>query len=128
MKTAWCIMMILMDREGWISSIQVSVISVPLREGYASGLFLLEAMASGIPVVQPAVGAMPEIIKASGGGITYPQNDPSTLAMALKNLLTDPEKLEKLSHLARKGVEEEFNIYRKTEKMMEVYRKSGAKE
>jgi glycosyltransferase involved in cell wall biosynthesis len=106
---------------------RVSIISVPLREGYASGLFLLESMASGIPVVQPALGAMPEIIEASGGGITYPVNEPAALANALKELLTDPERLEKLSLAARNGVEKEFNIYQKTEKMIEVFTKTGIK-
>jgi glycosyltransferase involved in cell wall biosynthesis len=104
---------------------RVSVISVPLREGYASGLFLLEAMASGVPVVQPELGAFPEIVNSTGGGITYPTNDPVTLAGALSSLLSDPARIEELSLAARKGVEEEFNIHSKTEKMIEIYRKAA---
>jgi glycosyltransferase involved in cell wall biosynthesis len=105
---------------------KVSLVSVPLREGYAFGLFLLEAMASGIPVVQPAIGAFPEIINTSGGGITYPENNPVELAAALAALLNDPARAEELSLEARKGVEKDFNIYNKTEKMIEVFRKAGA--
>jgi len=105
----------------------VSIVSVPLREGFASGLFMLEAMASGIPVVQPAVGAMPEIIESSGGGITYPENDPTILANALKELLNDPAKVQELGLSARKGIEEEFNIYKKTEKIIDVFQKSVEK-
>jgi glycosyltransferase involved in cell wall biosynthesis len=105
---------------------RVSIVSVPLREGYASGLFSLEAMASGIPVVQPAVGAFPEIIEATGGGITYSPNDPATLAAALAGLLNDPAQLEKLSVAARKGIEKNFDIHQKADRMIEVFRKSGA--
>ena len=106
---------------------RVSLVSVPVREGYATGLFLLEAMASGIPAVQPAVGAFPEIIKASGGGVTYDQSDSSALANALKNLLDNPQKLEELSNAARQGVEREFNIHKNAEKMIDVFHQSGLK-
>jgi len=107
---------------------RVSLMAVPLREGYAFGLFLLEAMASGIPVVQPALGAFPEIIDASDGGVTYPENTAQALAAALADLLNDPKKVEKLSLAARKGVEDNFNIHKKTEKMIEVFRTAGAKD
>ena len=43
------------------------MISVPVRIGEAFGMYLLEAMASGVPVVQPALGAFPEIVDVSGG-------------------------------------------------------------
>jgi len=106
---------------------RVSVVSVPAREGYAFGLFMLEAMASGIPVVQPDLGAFPEIIGTSGGGIIYPENDPATLASTLADLLNNPGKMADMSLAARKNVEENFDIFKTTEKMIEVYRKSGAK-
>ena len=50
---------------------KVQMITVPVRIGEAFGMYLLEAMASGVPVVQPALGAFPEIIESSGGGVTY---------------------------------------------------------
>ena len=104
---------------------RVSVISVPLREGYAFGLFLLEAMASGIPAVQPEEGAFPEIINATGGGILYPDNDAISLSSSLADLLNNPEKLEELSRNARKGVEERFNIFQTSARMMEIFQNAG---
>jgi glycosyltransferase involved in cell wall biosynthesis len=106
---------------------KVTVISVPQREGYAFGLFLLEAMASGIPVVQPDLGAFPEIIGTEGAGILYPENEPAPLASALADFLNDPGRMAEMSLAARKNVEENFNIYDTTGKMIEVFRKSGVK-
>ena len=50
---------------------KVSVVSVPVRNGEAFGIYLLECMVSGVPVVQPALGAFPEIIGLTGGGLVY---------------------------------------------------------
>lgn len=100
---------------------KVSLISVPVRKGEAFGIYLLESMASGIPVVQPALGAFPEIINLSGGGLTYEPNSPAELAKSLANLLSDPEKMDKLSKAGREGVEKHFHISVQVEKMLEVY-------
>ena len=89
---------------------KVSILSVPVRQGEAFGIYLAEAMASGIPVVQPSVGAFPEIIEKTNGGLLYGENKPELLAEALKTLLGDREKLRTLSVSARKGAEEGLNI------------------
>jgi len=102
---------------------KVSVISVPVRNGEAFGMYLLESMASGVPVVQPALGAFPEIVKLSGGGIIYEHNTPQSLCDALAELLSDPEKLNQLSVNARKGVETKFNIHDHAKEMIAVYQK-----
>jgi glycosyltransferase involved in cell wall biosynthesis len=100
---------------------KVSMISVPVLEGEAFGLYLIEAMASGVPVVQPALGAFPEIIKKSGGGITYFPNEPAQLAGSLAGLLRDPGRLEMLSSMGRKGVERHFNIKEQSDTMIGIY-------
>ena len=100
---------------------KVSVISVPVRKGEAFGMYLLEAMASGIPVVQPSLGAFPEIVNLSGGGVIYQYNTPLALCEALSALLSDSEKLNNLSLNARKGVEVNFNIHDHAKEMIEVY-------
>lgn len=100
----------------------VAVVSVPVRKGEAFGIYLLESMSSGIPVVQPALGAFPEIVELSGGGITYEPNTPEALADALKKMLSDPKKLDEIARQARKGVEQHFHVEGQVKKMLEVYK------
>lgn len=101
---------------------KVSVISVPVRNGEAFGIYLLEAMSSGIPVIQPSLGAFPEIVKLSGGGVNYEPNSPAELAKTLSEVLSDPEKLDKLSRDGRAGVEKHFHVDGQVKSMVEVYR------
>jgi glycosyltransferase involved in cell wall biosynthesis len=101
---------------------KVSVISVPVLNGEAFGIYLLEAMASGIPVVQPRLGAFPEIIEASKGGVIYEPNEPAVLAEQLGALLSGKEKLDDMAKQARKGVEEHFHVEGHVAKMIEEYR------
>ena len=101
----------------------ISVMSVPVRKGEAFGMYLLEAMASGIPVVQPALGAFPEIIEVSGGGIIYEPNTPEKLAETIMNILDDKELLTMKSRNGYKGVLEHFNIWDQTEKLLAFYKK-----
>jgi glycosyltransferase involved in cell wall biosynthesis len=100
---------------------QVAVLSVPVRHGEAFGIYLTEAMAAGIPVVQPALGAFPEIVSGSGGGVIYPENTPSALAEALKNLLSDEPLLSTLSAQARQSIEQTFNIHDLSREMAGIY-------
>jgi glycosyltransferase involved in cell wall biosynthesis len=102
---------------------KVSVISVPVVEGEAFGLYLLESMASGVPVVQPALGAFPEIIEKSSGGIIYQPNTPEALAGALSGLLGNQDKLNQLSEAGRKGIEQKFNVHQEAKDVVDRYAK-----
>jgi len=100
---------------------KISLLSVPVRNGEAFGIYLLEAMASGIPVVQPAVGAFPEIVKLAKGGILYQLNSPAQLADALAGLLPDTDLLDKLSSDGRAGIEKHFNTSKLTIEIIRIY-------
>lgn len=100
---------------------KVSVVSVPVRNGEAFGIYLLECMASGVPVVQPALGAFTEIIELSGGGVIYKENTPEELEGALEKLLSDQEEMDCLSRRGKEGVDRYFHIDVQAEKMVEVY-------
>jgi len=99
----------------------ISVLSVPVRKGEAFGIYLLEAMSSGVPVVQPALGAFPEIVKLSQGGQTYEPNTPEALAKSLKQMLGDVNKLDAFAESARKGVEKHFHVDGQVRRMSKIY-------
>lgn len=67
----------------------LSVLSVPATYGESFGLYLLEAWACGVPVVQPRHGAFPELLDDTGGGRLCAPDDPEDLAAALSSLLGD---------------------------------------
>ncbi|MDO8951877.1 MAG: glycosyltransferase family 4 protein [Draconibacterium sp.] len=102
---------------------KVSLISVPVRIGEAFGMYLLESMASGVPVAQPALGAFPEIVELSGGGVTYMPNTPEKLSETWAELLSNPEKLEKLSHDGYEGTKKKFNIHNHAAEIIGLYEK-----
>ena len=100
---------------------QVVLISVPVRIGEAFGMYLLESMASGVPVVQPALGAFPEIVEISGGGVNYMPNTPAKLCETWTGLLTNPDKLEELSLSGFEGTKEKFNIHNHAAEIIGLY-------
>lgn len=100
---------------------KVSMVSVPVRIGEAFGMYMLESMASGVPVVQPALGAFPEITELSGGGVTYEPNTPKKLSEAWATLLNDPDKLALLSEAGYRGTNEKFNIHKHAAEIVGLY-------
>ena len=79
-----------LDRAGKIDFLQsLDVMSVPASYDEPKGMFLLEAMAVGVPVVQPRRGAFPEILETTGGGILVDRDDPDALAEGLERLQKD---------------------------------------
>jgi len=86
----------------------LSVLSVPATYGESFGLYVIEALASGVPVVQPAHGAFPELIEATGGGILCKPGDPEALALALEEALRKPAHLAQLGRCGRMQVHKKF--------------------
>lgn len=101
---------------------KVSMVSVPVRNGEAFGIYLLECMASGIPVVQPELGAFPEIVNLTGGGVIYKKNTPEALAESLEKLLNNPSELDRLSRAGKAGVDSHFHINVQAENMVAQYK------
>ena len=83
--------------------------SVPTAYGEAFGLYVIEAMACGIPVVQPDAAAFPEIVAATGGGICVPPRNARALALAWHQLLADGPRRAALGRAGRLGVEKSFS-------------------
>jgi glycosyltransferase involved in cell wall biosynthesis len=88
----------------------LSVLSVPTPAGVAFGTYLLEAMACGVPVVQPRTGSFPEILEATGGGVLCPPGDADALAGALSELLADPARRAELARRGRDSVVKSLDL------------------
>lgn len=79
----------------------LSVFSVPAVYPEAFGLYVIEALAAGVPVVQPHASAFPEILGTAGTGTLVKPNDPVALAEAWHALLADPASLRDLAARSR---------------------------
>jgi glycosyltransferase involved in cell wall biosynthesis len=99
----------------------LTVLSVPVLKGEAFGMYLLESLASGIPFVQPEIGAFPEIVENTGGGVIYHPNNPQSLADKLEEVLSDKESLLNMSDSGRTAIENTYNTHVLTEKMIRIY-------
>jgi glycosyltransferase involved in cell wall biosynthesis len=110
------------NREARIAFLKsLSVLSVPEKQPVAYGLYVIEALAAGVPVVEPASGVFPELIEITGGGLLYEPNNIEGLTDALGSLLLDPVKAQKLGEQGRAGVTEKFNIEQTAEQMVRIY-------
>ena len=111
------------DLEGKVRFLQsVDVLSVPTEYREPKGLFLLEAMANGTPVVQPAHGAFPEILSKTRGGLLTEPGSATDLALKLDSLARDPDALAQLSQSAAEGVRKHFDVRTMAERTVEVYK------
>jgi len=88
----------------------VSVVCVPETEEAAHALYLLEAQVMGVPVAAPRIGALPELVEATGGGVLYEGHSPDNVASALAPLLRDPHQAAGLGEKGRQGVLRHFDI------------------
>ncbi len=101
----------------------LSVLSVPAVYGEAFGLYVIEAWAAGVPVVQPRHGAFPELIDDTGGGVLYdPDGGANALANALTDLLRDPARARALGAKGREATQDRFTVSAMTERVLTVFR------
>lgn len=107
------------QRQAFIRSL--TLMSVPAYEGEAFGMYILESLMEGVPVVQPNSGAYPEVIGATGGGIIFDKDDPNGLVDALASLLLDTEKAQALGRSGREVVMARFGVDTMAENMAKVY-------
>ena len=82
---------------------------------------LLEAMASGLPVVAPRVGGVPEIVRQGQNGFLLAPDDIDGFVEALSELTTNPALRVQLGHRARSYVERNHSLARLPDKLSELY-------
>lgn len=94
---------------------EVTLFSVPATYGEAFGLYIIEAQACGLPVVQPRHGAFSELLEITKGGVLCEPDDPESLSQALEELLLDGSKRCSLSEQGRKNARLHFSAERMAE-------------
>ena len=101
----------------------VDVLSVPTTYSDPKGLFVLEALANGTPVVQPAHGSFPEMIAATGGGLLFEPGSTESLADKLEQLMRAPQNLYELGRRGADAVHKRFSDTVMADATLGVYRK-----
>ena len=99
----------------------LTMLSVPVPTGEAFGAYQVEALAAGVPIVQPNVGCYPEFIEMTKGGVIYEPNTSEKLANAIASLLSDQEKVRKLGEQGRRVVLEQFSMEQMAKNIEEIY-------
>jgi glycosyltransferase involved in cell wall biosynthesis len=114
-----------LDREQKIGFLRtLDVFSVPTSYVEPKGLFLLEAMACGVPVVQPGHGAFPEMIAKTSGGLLVKPHDPQSVAEGLYTLWKSPALRAELGQKAFDGVRQHYSVGRSADLMLAAYERS----
>jgi len=111
-----------LDREQKIAFLQtLDVLSVPATYDEPKGIFLLEAMACGVPVVQPRRGGFTEIIETTGGGELVEPDDPGSLADGILRLARDPARARSLGQNGFENVRKHYSVARMADRALEAY-------
>jgi colanic acid/amylovoran biosynthesis glycosyltransferase len=98
--------------------------SVPTAEGKREGIpvVLMEAMASGVPVVASGISGIPELVEDETSGLLVPPRDPSALASALRRLHDDQALRERLARAGREKVDREFDVRKNADELVRRFR------
>lgn len=99
----------------------VDVISVPVRKYDGYGLYILEANGAGIPVVQPATGAFPEIVEMTEGGLIYSPDNNEKLVSTLVRLLNNRTLQKELGERGRLNVRAKLSLDKMSVALSDVY-------
>jgi glycosyltransferase involved in cell wall biosynthesis len=101
----------------------LDLLSVPTVYRDPKGIFVLEALANGVAVVQPAHGSFPEWIAKTGGGRLVEPNSPGALAEGLDLLIENEEERARMAGDGKQAVFENFNSSVLAENALRVYRR-----
>ncbi len=80
------------------------------REGFPNAL--MESMAAGLPVVAPAVGGIPELVKDGQTGLLLSDRNPDAMTAAILQLLAQPERARSMGAQGAARIREHFGVQR----------------
>lgn len=102
--------------------------SVEASTGSKEGMpmVIIEAMASGIPVISSQLSGIPEMLDHGTSGFLTEPGDNKAIADRLRDLISNPSLVQEMGKQARKRVEEQFNIEKQTDKLLDKFRRVGA--
>jgi glycosyltransferase involved in cell wall biosynthesis len=116
-----------LDRDAKIAFLRgLSVLSVPTTYGESFGLYVIEALAAGVPVVQPRHAAFPEVIEATGGGLLCEPDEAESLAQRIEELLADPARARAMGLRGREVVRARFSVGEMVRGTLDVFRQALA--
>lgn len=111
-----------LDRDQKIAFLrQLDVLSVPATYDEPKGMFLLEAMACGVPVVQPRRGAFTEIVERTGGGLLVEKDNVQSLGEGLLQIFRDPVLGDKLGQQGLRNVHAYYSVSSMADRALEAY-------
>ncbi len=98
-------------REGKLAFFEgLSVFSVPALYGEAFGLYIIESLAAGVPVVQPKTASFPELVEATQGGVLCEPGSAPALANALESVLTNEKRRRSLAEAGHQAVHTRYSV------------------
>ncbi|MEL6897615.1 MAG: glycosyltransferase family 4 protein, partial [Planctomycetota bacterium] len=104
---------------------EFDVLSVPTEYHEPKGRFVLEALACGVPVVQPDHGAFGELLRSTGGGILVAPNDPVALAEGLHRALTDDGLRRQLIANGKEAIQTSHHIRGAAQRLVQILSESA---
>ncbi|OHB78465.1 MAG: hypothetical protein A2W31_00070 [Planctomycetes bacterium RBG_16_64_10] len=98
--------------------------SVTAADGDQEGtpVALMEAMATGLPVLSTWHSGIPELVEDGVSGALVPERDADALAAKLRELLCNPSRWPEMGRRGRATVEQHFHIGRLNDQLVELYR------
>ena len=110
------------DRAAKIAFLRkLDVMSLPATYDEPKGVSLLEAMACGVPLVQPRRGAFTEIVENTGGGVLVRPDDPASLADGILKIARDKDLATELGANGFRGVREHYSAAHMADRLLEAY-------
>ncbi len=111
-----------LDRADKIAFLRgLDVMSIPATYDEPKGVSLLEAMACGVPLVQPRRGGFTEIVEKTGGGLLVKPDDPEALAESILEIYRNKQQAAQLSANGFRGVRENYTSAHMAERLLQAY-------